>query len=114
MEPTLRLPVENAAWIGNGRAKLKGILCAVNGRSVTVEAVEVDGIGHRVPGSVIDTQNIVERLQHKAIAYAEALIGRFDRKLISSAGHKALLKVIQRINRQCQFWIGLGFSVPPM
>ena len=49
---------------------------------------------HRLPGGVEDVDDVVDSLEHVAVADAQTLVGRLDRELITAA-RIALLEQVQ-------------------
>src|SRR3984893_1184771 len=111
MEPAVCLHVESAAWIGDRRAKLEGILCAGDPGCIAIEAVEIGRSANRIARGVKNSQNVVDGFHNKAIPLAQALVRWFDRELVSAGGDESLLEMVQPVDREAQFRVGFGFCI---
>jgi len=95
VEPASGDPVEQAARVGQERPGCPG--GPVDRRRVAVEAVLVGHPGHRVAGRVVHAQDVVDSLQHEAVADTQALVRRFQRELVTAIGG-ALVAVVQTVD----------------
>jgi hypothetical protein len=121
-EEALRRRVVQAARIGDELGADAG--GAVDRRRIAVERVQVDSVidvsrmpgddvggsvvrKDRVPRGVVDVENIVDGLEHKAVTGTQPLIGRFDGELVS-ATRIALLIMVQTFEAGVELRVRLG------
>src|SRR6185312_2680003 len=96
MKPALRCGIKMACGIGNRRPKLQRVLCPINRRRITVKRIQVGDTEQRAAIWAVDVENVIHRFQHKAIARAERLVRRLNRKLVAIVG-KALVEKVEAI-----------------
>src|SRR5207249_6805545 len=97
MEPSLRGRVVVAAGVGELWPPDPG--GAVDGGGVAVEGVQVNRTDYLRAVRAVDGEDIVHRLHDKAVAGAQALVGRLQRKLVSAI-REPLMVVIQTVEAQ--------------
>src|SRR3954466_1132910 len=82
VEEALRVLVEEADRIGNGRTELERALRAIDSGRISVETVQAHRAYDEASRRVEDPHHVVDALEHETSTDAERLIGRLDRELV--------------------------------
>jgi hypothetical protein len=91
VKPALRVGIEETRRIGDVGPTCAGR--AIDRRGVTIERILVDRSHPGIAGRVVDPDDVVHRLHHEAIARAQTLIGRLDRKLVAAIREALLVEI---------------------